>query len=747
MIVSGRFSLTTFLPLLLLLVLAGSPLYAETDLLDIPSENDDPVIALVLAGGGALGFAHIGVIRAVEEAGIEPDLVVGTSMGSLVGALYSAGYSADEMERTVVDTDWKETLFDTVPRGSLSYRNRTFFSSYYLNVPLRQSPRTTDIGGSHAQHVVEFLDRLLEKYPVELDFDTLPRRFRAVATDLMSGERIVYDYGDLKTVLRASMSVPGIFTPVYYNERYLVDGGVVDNTPVLAAAELGADIIIAVSLGGLKSEPAELTSMSSMLLQIIEIKDRRGYEENIAAADLVIRPDLTGFTPFNYEQGEGLIKAGYLAAEARISELRRITSVQAVRGGSQPAAVPPATIEVSSISVVPGEPRGQYRQLEEYLREKIPRRTSVDTIRQVIYGLYDSSAYTHAWYRLRPQSDGTCHLEVDAEQRLNPDSVLGVGLVFEGSATDNTASTQRVSLAYTRFFTEEQRYGFILQAWLSELSSLKASLLFNAHPRLSLLNSAYLHQSPQYIYDDEAVSALYALQRIGWDLSVIYAVWNSTAVGVRPYLEHREIYRRYGERIFEGDSWNSYGVKAFFSLDTLDRVVTPTRGVSVSLVNDLRLDEWKARNATIRFESKLFAPLSRGLILDLWVMNQLLFDTSAGIYEYPTLGGIETLKGYYAQEIRSPNILAAGAGIRLQIATLPLGAGNEVYLQFSGNSGMAWDEEPVGLPYTPSYYGGGAVGVVANTLLGEASISVALNDEGRLISFIGLRNSISNIFE
>ena len=734
------------------------PTQAVTAESAVPDES--LVVAVVLAGGGALGFSHIGVIRAIEEAGIDPDIVVGTSIGSIVGALYAAGYSADEMETIALETNWKEVLFDVVPRRSFSYRNRTFFSSYYLNVPLAHPTAITDIGASHAQRVVEFLDHLFDAYPAEIDFDLLPRRYRAVTADLITGERVVYRDGDLKTVIRASMAVPGVFTPVYYRDRYHIDGGWIDNTPVVVAEEIGADIVIAVPLGELRSDPADFDGVGSLLDQVIQIKDKGSREVSIAAADVVIRPNLDGFTPFDYEKGALLIQSGYRAAQQHLSSLTEIAERQTPEpaGDRQTVSRRPESgrpsmthFKISSIDVVSATDSvtdsADHRELETTLRTTIPKHTTVDEIRERVYRLFDEAGYAHAWYRLIPGDGDTYRLEVDAEKRKIPQSRLGFGVALEGSFTDNTASSQRIALVYNRFLDEQQRYAVVLQTWISELSSIKASVLVGVNHRFTGLGSVYTRHEPEYNFDDEKVNALYSRQRTGAELTAIFSPVNSTALVLRPYAEYRTLEHRYGEKLFDDKPEEIYGITAMVSADTLDRLVTPNKGLSFTVANTVSFKQDSPVAADLALDGELYVPLSRKLTLEFWTANQSLVQSSPRVLDLPALGGLNSVHGYYQQEIRATTVAAVGSGMRRRIATLPLGIGNEVYIRLFGNGVASWDEDVTELTTAPSIAGGLSLGLIANTLLGEASVSVAVNETGRVIGFVGLRNSVPNILE
>lgn len=182
-------------------------------------------LGLALAGGGALGFAHVGVILVLEELGISADVVAGTSFGSIVGALYAAGYSGREMLAVVESTNWNRILYDTPTYANLDYEEKNELRHYRARLSFREGDLLLRTGASAGQRAVEFLDDLLRYHALTEDFATMPRPLAIVAADLISGEEVVLTGGDLKSAVRASIAVPGVFAPLFYDGRYLIDGG------------------------------------------------------------------------------------------------------------------------------------------------------------------------------------------------------------------------------------------------------------------------------------------------------------------------------------------------------------------------------------------------------------------------------------------------------------------------------------------------------------------------------------------
>ena len=278
-----------------------------------------PKIGLVLSGGGARGLAHVGVLKILEEARVPIDYVAGTSMGAIVGGLYASGMTPAELERRILALDWDAMFADRPPRDQLSLRRKA--DDARLSVPLEfglrdgtlRAPRAA-VGSSGLETM---LKRLTEGVSGEVDFDRMPIPYRAVATDLVSGEPVVFDHGELAAVMRASMSVPAVFAPVDIGGRLLVDGGLVDNLPVDVVRQMGADIVIAVNIGTPLLPREELGSILGIGMQMLNILTEQNVRVSIASlrpSDVLIVPDLTAVTAIDFKLGREAIARGAEAA-------------------------------------------------------------------------------------------------------------------------------------------------------------------------------------------------------------------------------------------------------------------------------------------------------------------------------------------------------------------------------------------------------------------------------------------------
>jgi NTE family protein len=286
-------------------------------------KSERPRVGVALSGGGALGLAHIGVLRYFEEHHIPIDDLAGTSMGGLVGGLYSAGMDSQQITDLVHQIDFESLLspnpkFTDQPIVEKQKWNRTFG-----DLTLRFGKKLSLPSGLNSGESVSLLlSRATLAYSNLHDFDELPTPFRCVATDLISGKAVVLQQGSLVLAMRATMSIPGIFTPVKLDDMILVDGGIVQVVPVEVVRQMGAQKVIAVAFKLPNTTPDQLTTLPDILRRTSAIDAAQNERDSLAAADLVILVNLPNFSTTSYKNAEEIIKAGYNAAQVRASDLK-----------------------------------------------------------------------------------------------------------------------------------------------------------------------------------------------------------------------------------------------------------------------------------------------------------------------------------------------------------------------------------------------------------------------------------------
>lgn len=307
---------------------AANPSAADSSAANPPAARR-PRVGLVLSGGGARGIAHVGVLKVLEDMHVPVDAIAGTSMGAVVGGLYASGLSAREIEKIMTSLNWQDAFRDRPPREDLTLRRKQEDQSFLVKFPLgvRGGRILLPKGLIEGQSLNELLRRLTLPVVRITSFDELPTRFRAVATDLETGEPVVLDSGDLTSAMRASMSAPGIFAPVEREGRILVDGGIADNVPVDIARRMGVDIVIVVDVGAPLLGRDRLNDVTSISNQMLAIMIRRNAEQQLATLgpkDVLIAPPLGEASSFDFGAVGRVIGAGEAAARADAPALRQL---------------------------------------------------------------------------------------------------------------------------------------------------------------------------------------------------------------------------------------------------------------------------------------------------------------------------------------------------------------------------------------------------------------------------------------
>ena len=290
-----------------------------------------PKVGVVLSGGGAKGFAHIGALRVIEEAGIPIDYIAGTSMGSIIGGLYAVGYDPDMMQKLCTEQNWDMIIKDQIPRKFIPLEKRINERHYLVSVPRVNGKFKLKRSIVDGMYVNMLLTRLTMPAHKERDFSKLPVPFLCIGTDMISADPIEFNHGSLAQSIRASMSIPFLFEPIEYEGYLLCDGGLTNNFPVRNVRDKGADIIIGVDLEIVKSDPKVLDNSLKVLERLISVVSQE--ESNVAReqCDILIRPDIGHANIMSFNDFSPIIECGEKGAREKFPELKRLAdSLQAL---------------------------------------------------------------------------------------------------------------------------------------------------------------------------------------------------------------------------------------------------------------------------------------------------------------------------------------------------------------------------------------------------------------------------------
>ena len=409
----------------------------------IRSVRHRPTVALVLSGGGAKGAAHVGVIKYLESIGMPIDIVMGTSMGGLVGGIYALGYDADHLDSIIRNIDWDMALSDKVPRDYLSYSSIKYKEKYALSFPFLYDKneylqmkggdqdytrRVDDIhfgagqadatsmvkdnllgslpsGMVYGQNVNNILSSLSVGYQDVIDFYDLPIPFLCVATDLVSGTAKIWTKGKLNTALRSTMSIPGLFAPVRVGGMVLVDGGMRNNYPTDLAKKVGADIVIGVNLSDGYKNYNQINNLADIINTGIDMLGRSSFESNVDIPDVNIKPDLHEYNMLSFDTNsiDTIINRGYQAAMAVAGKL---DSVKAVVGADKTVLRndPAQDIRLRKVLVSGVEITGVDDNESLYLMKKIKvgagARMGNEEIEDAVATIFGTNAFDYVNYEL-----------------------------------------------------------------------------------------------------------------------------------------------------------------------------------------------------------------------------------------------------------------------------------------------------------------------------------------------------------
>lgn len=375
-----------------------------------------PKVALVLSGGGARGFSHVGVIRELERLGVKIDIVAGTSMGAMVGGGYASGYSVEQMQDIILGVDWKEMFALRPDRDEINWRRRQddFKGLGTQEIGLSKKGVLFPDSVVPAQHLEIFLRSITRHVSSVTDLSKLSIPFAAIATDLDTGEAVVMQKDvTLADAMRSSMSVPGAFSPFPYKNHVLVDGGLAQNLPVEQAKAMGADIIIAVNAGTPLGKSKDIHSVAGVMGQMIGILTERNVDHSkslLTEKDILITTDLTGFNAGDFQKAEAIIEAGEKSAQKYEPQLKRLAVSQKAfeqwNLARQSAVQPPQARQVDSVQVQGLEvvnPKSVIKSADLDLTKPITE----DQIAQASAKIWATDDFTLVPYTFEPGPNGT----------------------------------------------------------------------------------------------------------------------------------------------------------------------------------------------------------------------------------------------------------------------------------------------------------------------------------------------------
>jgi NTE family protein len=593
----------------------------------LPPEKKRPKTALVLSGGGAWGISHIGAIKVIEEIGIPVDIVVGTSMGSILGGLFAAGYSADELISIIESTDWMDIFNEEERTEYMPYLTLKDNARYAAHVNFDKLGFFLPGALLTGEKILRFLDAYLIDIPSPVNFDNLKREFRAVATDLSTGEPVVISNGSLPDAMRASMSIPGAFTPWLIEDRYCIDGGVVDNLPIDLARTMGADIIIAVDLLDTQSyQPKNIRREPfSALRRTVDIFTRNNVEKQLPNADLVISVDMQGIMIMEFNKSKELYALGEAAAREKKEALENMKA--AFFADEEENGLRSLPVSKDYSSGFPGTPtRPQSREGSPlYPKPPLLLFGATDRDYKRIMKLYDAEDFS-----LDLESMKLLFEEIDRTGRYNSIRMRrnslreGAPLLITLSPKPQEDNAVRLSFSFDTTLSDHNSMGFnltpgvVLYGLTTRTSRLAFDLELFSTPGFEMqfmqpLNE-YISLKPFFTWQhtlDNRFSDSYMgdnVTYINTGLDFAAVPFSGTTVGIGGNVDHVDTEYGSSENIDDNFILHSY-----FSFLRIDSPIFPMKGFAAFFDHKMSLYQYDSDGFFNVFKTEGFTAIHLGL--------------------------------------------------------------------------------------------------------------------------------------
>lgn len=536
-----------------------------------------PKVGLVLSGGGAKGIAHIGVLKVLEEAGITPDYITGTSMGSIIGALYAMGYSADEISDLNHIINWTTVLSDKVPLNKIAMEEKYESERYLFSFPIRNYKFKLPSGFIEGQQFGSILAEKAWLLTENQDFDSLPIPFRCYSVDLISGQTVEHKKGDIVEALRASMAIPSIFAPEELDSMLLVDGGVALSFPVNQVKNMGADIVIGVYTGIEKNVTKEdLFSLSDVLGHAIFIGGITNAKEQISLADILIEPDLKGFSSADFLKSKAIEEQGKTAAEEFLPQLKKLADslnfkYTPVKRINQPEKIRISDIQVENLRfLAPDFVTGNSGLKDGDL-------VTQNSIAKAVERIYGTQYFSKVTYKLRKDNDGYI-LVFNAKEKTRAflkvapfyDNNRGIGLV--------------TNLTLRNWGIKSSHFIFTLNIAENPGGRLELTKLLGKQKRL--MNAYFLNGNRDELafYNKGEVFGNYTKASAEAGLGLKYSIGLNNQLGVKAFYESHivkpsnNLQRLAPQTAFTKYTTEGFAISTNYDAYTIDDFYFPTKG-------------------------------------------------------------------------------------------------------------------------------------------------------------------------
>ncbi|AIP67191.2 membrane protein [Burkholderia thailandensis] len=679
-----------------------------------------PAIGLVLSGGGARGYAHLGVLKVLEANRIPVDCIAATSMGAVVGGLYATGMTAQEMQRRLSQVNLADIAFDVTERADLPQKKREDERLYIdsLTIGFDSKGFKAPVGLVQGNRLQALLANWTAAVPTNQPFDRLPIPFRAIATDLQTGQKVMLDHGSLPLAIRASMALPGLFSPAEIDGRALVDGGLVGNLPVDAARRMGADIVIAVDIGSPLRPLNALASPADVMQQMIGILIRQNVAEQrkqLTPNDILLQPDLGKQTFTDFQTANQAIAAGEAAAVAALPRLARYAlspeQYDAYRAAHRRPPLQP--IRITSIDIHTNGASVPKRVVRNALHVKPGDVYDPQAVSADLLSLTTSGNFENVTQQIVNEGDEH-RLVIDAQEKYWGPNFLLFGLGMSSSSTDEGGF--RLHLGYRRPWLTPSGLEFRADTTLgSDLQSAHVELRQPLSNKIGYYIAPYADYKRRFtnIYDSDTDIKLtqyrFQTSRVGLDFGLPLARLGDFRIGLAyTHLSASPTYNMPLEwllpddvslpgTVFPSGYGHQVSARARLVIDQLDDPTFPRKGYFV----EARAERSLSKSSSTLFERD--APFTdvygKVMVAQRFGRHSVNASIEAGKsfggtnFGNPlgyTLGGFQHLSAYAADQLSGNALLYGQVTYMNQLATFNASPIKALYVGASAEAGNVW---------------------------------------------------------
>ena len=684
-----------------------------------------PRIGLALSGGGARGAAHIGVLKVLEELRVPVDCVTGTSMGSVVGGSFAAGTTPAQMEEIVTQTDWSEVFTDRPPRAEISPRLKQddYKGLFAPEFGVKNGTLVLQKGVVSGVNIESFLRYLTQQSARISDFRKLPIPFRAMATDIGTGESVILDHGNLSRAMRASMAIPGAVAPVEIDGRLLVDGGIANNLPIDVARKICGEVIIAVNISTPPLEREQITSALSIVGQLINFLGKERVDKQLASLgkrDVLITPELGDISAGSFERMAEAVKIGEAAARAQANELRRYSLPKAEYEALRKKQIVPRSDSLGRIDEIrfEGIERSNSAVLLQLMDTKPGDEMTEASLTADLRRIYGRGDFESVDYRIDEGSAARALVIRVKEKETGPNYLrFGLTLATEGKGDSyfNLIASYRAtwvnrfgaewkaeaqvgqnSYAFTEFYQPLTRYGYLFVAPYAQAGQTYRGA---------------------YSGNDRVAEYVVRESRAGLDAGATLGQWGELRLG--PVWRDVRADVQTGSPVLPNVENNASGARVKLVVDRLDQVWFSRDGQRLTVSGFKAYQTMGADADYARADLSFLQALSFGEhTFQLGLYGGTNLDTNLPAYDSFTLGGPFRLSAYAINQFSGQQAMFGSLRYFNQVKRLPSPIGSGVYAGVSLEAGRV-NKLEVG-PSTTGNLESAALFLGADTFLGPA---------------------------